>query len=112
MRAQHVVAGLEQAHAHHEDGRHARGGGDAGLGAFERGQPLLEAGHRGVAVASVGEAFLVAREAARGRFGAGLHVAAGEVQGFGVFAVLASFDSFAHGQRVAMQFGFLLGHRQ
>jgi hypothetical protein len=36
LRAHHVVTGLEQAHAHHQDGRHAGCRGNGRLGAFQR----------------------------------------------------------------------------
>ena len=44
-RADHMVARLQQAHAHHQDRAHAAGRADGRLGAFERRQALLEAGH-------------------------------------------------------------------
>jgi hypothetical protein len=58
--------------------------------ALEGGQTLLEAGHRGVAVAAIGVALLFAGKAACRGLGVGLHIAAGQEQGFGVFAVLAA----------------------
>ena len=43
-----MVAGLQQRHDHHEDRTHAAGRADGGLGAFHRGEPLLEAGDGGI----------------------------------------------------------------
>ena len=43
-----VIAGPEQPHAGGQDRGHPRRGGHAGLPALERGQALLERGHRGV----------------------------------------------------------------
>ena len=102
-RADDVVAGLQQAHAHHEDRRHAGGGADGGFGAFERGQALLEARDRRVGGARVGEAVLGAGEAAGAGGGIGLDEAAGQEQGFGMFAVLAGRQRGAQRERVAMQ---------
>ena len=109
-RAQHVVTGLEHAQAQHENRRHARSRADASLSAFERGQALLEAGDRGVAVAAVGVTVFFAREAARRGLGRGLHVAAGQVQGFGVFAIRAARHGLAHGQGVAVPSGIVVVH--
>ena len=47
---------LQQRHRGGEDRRHARGGGDAGLRALERGEPVLEHRHRGIGEARVDHA--------------------------------------------------------
>jgi len=49
----HVVAGSQTGEEHAGDGRHARGEGDTGLCALERGHLLLERAQRGVAPARV-----------------------------------------------------------
>ena len=38
----------------------------------------------------------------RGGFGAGLYIAAGQIQGLGVLAVLRALDGLSHGQGVAV----------
>ena len=68
-RAHDVVTGLEQGQAHHQNGGHARGGANGGIGTFQRGQTLLEAADGGVAVAAVGVAVFLAGKAARGGLG-------------------------------------------
>ena len=100
-----MVARLEQAHAHHQDGGHARSRRHGGLAAFQDCQALLETGHRRVTVAPVGKALLFAAKAPRSGGRRLLHITAGQVQGFGVLTVLTAFQSLAHGQRVAMQPG-------
>ena len=102
-RTHHMVACLEQAHAHHENRTHAAGRAKGGFGAFECRQALLETGDRRVGGTRVGEAFFGAGKAPGRRFGVRLHEAAGQVQRFGVFAVLAFVHGNAHGQRVAVQ---------
>jgi len=97
-----VVAGLEQAKADQRDGGHARGRGQRGLAALERGQALLEAAHGRVAAAAVGVAVFVAGKAARSGGGVGLHEAAAQIQRLGVFAMQAALDGHAQRQRVAV----------
>jgi hypothetical protein len=41
-RSHDVLAGFHQGHHRGQDRRHAAGGGNAGLGAFQRRQPLLQ----------------------------------------------------------------------
>ena len=65
-----MVAGAKQAHERGIDRRHAGGGGKTGLGAFEQGQAALEHGHRGVAVARIDEAVVLALEPGGRRLGA------------------------------------------
>ena len=104
-RAHHMVASLEQAHAHHEGGAHAGRRADGGLSAFERSQTPLETRHGRIGGARIGEAFLGAGETAHGGFGVGLHETAGQKQRLRVFAVLAGLECDAHSERVAMQAG-------
>ena len=111
LRAHDVVAGLEQGHAHHQDGRHARGGGDRSLGAFQRRQALLETGNRRIAITAISEAILIARKPARRGFRRRLHIPTGEVERLGVLAILASLGRGAHRERVAVQ-GFGKGARR
>jgi hypothetical protein len=83
----HVIAGLEQRHAGTEDRRHAGGGGHAGLGTLEGRQALLEGAHRGIGVARVDVARLVAGEARRGVRGTVEDVAGGGEDRFAVLAL-------------------------
>ena len=105
LRIDHVIARLEQAEAHQHDGRHARRRGQAGLGPLHRRQTHFQAGHRRVARATVGVPLLLTGKPTGRDVGAGLYVAAGQVQGFGVFAVRAALGRGADGQRIAMQLG-------
>ena len=52
---------LQERHRGGEDRRHARGGGDAGFGAFERGEAILEHRHGGIGEARVDDALLGCR---------------------------------------------------
>jgi hypothetical protein len=54
---------------------------------------------------AVGVALLLAAKAARRCGGVGLDIAAGEEQGFGVFAVLAARGSGMDGQGIDVQWG-------
>ena len=105
-RTQHMVTGLQQAHAHHQNGRHTRGGADGGLRAFQSGQTLLEAADRGVAIAAIGVAVFFTGEAAGSGLGVGLHIAAGQKQGFRVFPILAGSHGSALGQGIGVQAGW------
>jgi len=103
LRADHMVAAFEQPHAHQQDRRHAAGSANAGLGAFHRGQALLHARNRGVAETRIDVALFLVGKAPRGRGGIGLDKAAGQIQRFRVFSVLAFVNGRAHGQGVQVQ---------
>jgi hypothetical protein len=64
-RGDDVLARFHQGHYGAQDRRHAGGGGNAGLGAFERRQPLLHRGDRGIGEARVNVARLGAGETRR-----------------------------------------------
>ncbi len=70
--------------------RHARGGGLAGLGAFQQGQAVLEHLRRGVAEALVDEARLIAGEARSAPLGALVGEALGQEEGLRDLAVLGA----------------------
>jgi hypothetical protein len=93
-----VITRLEQRHRRGEDRRHARRGGDAGFGALERGEPVLEHRYRGIGEARIDEALLPAREARGGLRRAVEHEARREEQGLGMFLELGASLPGTHTQ--------------
>jgi hypothetical protein len=82
------------------DRRHAAGRGDAVLGAFQRGEALLEHGDGRIGEAGVDVAFLFAGKALGGLRGALEDEAGGQVQRLGMLAELAALLAGANGQRL------------
>ena len=78
----HVIAVLQLAQQGGKHRRHAGGGGEAGLRTIDLGQPLLEHGNRGIAVAGIDEALVVAEKAGLRLLGAVVDKAGVEVQRF------------------------------
>ena len=74
------------------------GRGDAGLGAFERGEAVLEHRHRRIGEARVDEALVAAGEARRGLRGVLEHEARGQEQRLGMLVELAARRAGAHAQ--------------
>ena len=96
--ADDVVARLQQAHRAREDRRHAGRGGDAALGALQRGEPPLERAHRGIGETRIDIAGLPVREALRRLRGRLEHEARREEQRIGVLAELAALGARPHRQ--------------
>ena len=72
---------------------------------FECAEALLKAADGGVACARVGVAVFGVGEVVGAGAGVGLHKAAGEVQGFAVFVVLAAGQGLAYGLGVGVPVG-------
>ena len=85
-----MVAVLQVGEAGGHDRRHAAGRGDAILGAFQRGEALLEHGHGRVGEAGVDVAFLLAGETPGGLRRVLEDEAGREVERLGVLAELAA----------------------
>ena len=95
-----MVAGLELAEQRAVHRGHAGGGGEAVLGALERGHPLLEHPHRRVAVAGVDELVGAGGDEARlGGLGVGVDEALGQEDRLGGLAVLAAARPAVHQPR-------------
>ena len=98
-----MVTRLEQTHAHHECGTHTGRCAYGRFSAFHGGESALKTGDGGVGRAGVGIAvFRACKTPCRG-FCIGLQKAAGQIQRFRVFAVLAGVYGNTHGERVAVQ---------
>ena len=98
VRAHHVIAALQVHQRRGEDRRHARGGGDAALGALERGEAVLEHGDRRVGVARVHHALLAAGKTRRRLRRVVEHEARGEIERLGVLVELAAHLPGTHAQ--------------
>jgi hypothetical protein len=94
-----VVALLEVRQHSRHDRRHAAGRGDAILGAFERGEALLEHGDGRIGEAGVNVALLFAGKAPGGLRRTLEDKAGGQVQRLGVLAELAALLAGTNGQR-------------
>ncbi len=95
-----VVARLQQAHHQQHDRGHARRRRDAGLGAFERGQPALHHHDRRIGEAAVDEGLLLVGETARGGGRVRVHEGAGQIERLGVLAPGRRRQALAHRERV------------
>ena len=104
-----MVAGFQMHQRRGEDRGHAGGRRDAGLGAFKRGEAILEHRDRGVGVARVHHALLAAGEARRGLRRVVEHEARREVERLGVFLELAAHLAGAHAQCCKL---WLFGHKK
>ena len=103
--AHHMVARFQQTQTHQQNGRHAAGGANGSFGAFQSSQALLKGADRRVGGARIGvPIFLTRKTACRCRC-IGLHKAAGQVQRFGVFPILAARHRLAHSQGVRVKAG-------
>ena len=91
------VAGAQQADQGGEDGRHAARRRDAGLGAFDRAQPVDEHLHRRVAVAAVDVAQVRVVEGVRRFLGRAVDIARGEIERLGGLLEAAAHDAAVHG---------------
>ena len=104
LRADHVIAGLQQPQARAAGSRPCRWTvAMQASRAFERGQAALHHHHRRIGEARVDEGLLFVGEARRGRGRIGMHEAAGQEQRLGVLAPLAGRQALAHGERVQAQ---------
>src|SRR5437879_12882149 len=101
-----MVAALQQRHGGGEDRRHAGGGGDAGPGALERGEAVLEHRNGGGGEARVDEAALAAGEARSRLLGVVENEARGEEQRLGVLVELGARLPGAHAQRCQIRLFF------
>ena len=108
VRADDVIAAFQVHERGGEDCRHARGGGDARLRAFERREAILEHRHGGIGVARVHHPFF-AREARRRLGGVVEHEARREIERFGVLLELAAHLAGAHAQRGQL---VVFGHKK
>ena len=104
-RAEHVVARLEQCHGHRQNSGHARGGGDAGLCAFQGREAFLKCAHRGIGEARIDIALRTAGEARRRLGSVFEYEARGEIHRLGMFAELAAVNAGAH--REGIEFDFI-----
>ena len=95
VRTHHVLARLEHHHRQAQDRGHAGGGRDAGVRAFERGEPVLHHGHGGIGIARVDELVAGTAEAGRGRGRALEHEARRQVQRLGMLAEFAALRAGA-----------------
>ena len=100
-----MVTAFEQGHAKQQHRRHATGGTHTGLGTFEGGQSHFHAGNCRVGKSRIDVAIFLASKTTCSGFAVWLHKARGQVQRFGVFAVLRFLDSSSHGQGIKMQMG-------
>ena len=96
VRTNDMVAAFEQAHAHEQNGTHARSRANASFSPLQSGQALLHAADRGVAQTGIGIALFFTRKPTRRGGRIGLHITTGEVKRFRVFAILAARHSGTH----------------
>ncbi len=111
-----TVACLEQRQQREEHRRHAGRGRTAGLGTFERSQPVLEHADGRIAEAGVLVVVALAFEGRLGFLGAGIGVARGQEQRFRRLVEIAAHLAAAHcpGLRPPLRgigSGLLLGNR-
>ena len=95
-----AIAGLQQRQQREEHRRHAGRGGAAGLGAFERRQPVLEHGDGGIAEARILVVAALALEGGLGLLRARVGVARGQEQRLRRLVEVAAQLSAAHGTRL------------
>ena len=95
-----AVARLEQRQQREEHRRHAGRGGAAGLGAFERGQPVLEHADGRIAEARILVVRALALEGGLGLLGALVGVARGQEQRLRRLVEVAAQLAAAHGARL------------
>ena len=86
-----------------EHRRHPAGGGEAGLGALDQPQPVLEGGDRRIAVARVDETVDVALERGLGAAGDVVDVSRGQVQRLGGLLEVAAVQTAADREGVRSQ---------
>ena len=112
LRANDVIPCLEQGHHGQQDGAHAAGRGNAGLGAFKRSQAALEH-HRGrVGEARVNKRFFFVGKTCCRRGRIGVVEATGQEQCFRVLVPLRGRQTFAHCQRFDVRIGWQVFARQ
>ena len=94
-----------QAHDHRVDGCHAGAGRQAHLGAFQRGQTVLEDPHGGIAKTRIDEAIHFTGKLGGGVRSIVVNEAGAEVDGLGVFTEFARIETGTHGQRLQADVG-------
>ena len=96
-RRHHMIARPQHGGERAVDGRHARGAGEGGLGAFQCRDPVFEHAHSGVAVAGVDELILARLDKALlGGLGRRVGEALGQENRLGHLAILAAADAVMH----------------
>ena len=109
-RSHDMLAGLHQGHHRGQDRRHAAGGGDASLGAFQGSQAILQRSHRRIGEAGVDVAGFGTGEPRRSLGGTAEDKARCQVECFGMLVELAALLAGAHGERVEAPRRVLVDH--